>query len=156
MKPVKRFLIAGIVACAAAVPTLAHIEKTEPLQSLRQSYFALIGMSFGPMADMVKGKIEWDQAQFERWSSDLAAVASYNVERGFAPGSEEGRTRAKPDIWLNLDDFNERLGGLRAETAKLAEAAKTGDRAAIQAQLGATGKACKGCHDEYKAKDYLY
>lgn len=113
-------------------------------------------MSFGPMADMVKGKIEWDQAQFERWSSDLAAVASYSVERGFAPGSEEGRTRAKPDIWLNLDDFNERLAGLRAETAKLAEAAKTGDRAAIQAQLGATGKACKGCHDEYKAKDYLY
>ena len=28
--------------------------------------------------------------------------------------------------------------------------------AAIQAQLGVTGKTCKGCHDEYKAKDYLY
>ena len=37
--------------------TVAHIEQSEPLQSLRQSYFALLGMTFGPMGDMVKGKI---------------------------------------------------------------------------------------------------
>jgi cytochrome c556 len=60
------------------------------------------------------------------------------------------------DTLKNLEAVFRGLAGLRAETAKLAEAAKTGDRAAIQAQLGATGKACKGCHDEYKAKDYLY
>jgi len=39
---------------------------------------------------------------------------------------------------------------------KLAEVAAQGDRAAIQGQFGATGKTCKACHDEYKAKDYLY
>ena len=156
MKCVKTVVIAGVIICAGALPSWAHIEKTEPMQSLRQSYFALIGMTFGPMADMVKGKIDWDQATFERWSSDLAAVATYKVERGFAPGSEEGRTRAKPDIWLDLDEFKEHLGELRAETARLAQVAKSGDRAAIQAQLGVTGKTCKGCHYEYKAKDYLY
>jgi len=113
-------------------------------------------MTFGPMADMVKGKIDWDQATFEGWAADLAAVSTYNVERGFAPGSEEGKTRAKPEIWLDLDEFKEHLEEFRAETAKLATVAKSGDRAAIQAQLGATGKTCKGCHDEYKSKDYLY
>jgi len=108
------------------------------------------------MADMVKGKIEWDQDTFQRWANDLAAVASFNVERGFAPGSEEGKTRAKPDIWLDLDEFYEHLEELRTETAKLATVAQTGDRSAIAKQLGATGQTCKGCHDEYKAKDYLY
>ena len=152
----KRTLVAAAFSAAVALPTVAHIEKTEPLQSLRQSYFALVGMTFGPMGDMVKGKIDWDQATFERWARDLAAVSTYNVERGFAPGSEEGKTRAKPEIWLDLEEFGEHLEELRAETAKLAEVAKTGDRDAIQAQFGATGKACKGCHDEYKAKDYLY
>jgi len=152
----KRTLVAAALSAAVALPTVAHIEKTEPLQSLRQSYFALVGMTFGPMGDMVKGKIDWDQATFERWTRDLAAVSTYNVERGFAPGSEEGKTRAKPEIWLDLEEFGEHLEELRAETAKLAEVAKTGDRDAIQAQFGATGKACKGCHDEYKAKDYLY
>jgi len=152
----KRTLVAAALSAAVALPTVAHIEKTEPLQSLRQSYFALVGMTFGPMGDMVKGKIDWDQVTFERWARDLAAVSTYNVERGFAPGSEEGKTRAKPEIWLDLEEFGEHLEELRAETAKLAEVAKTGDRDAIQAQFGATGKACKGCHDEYKAKDYLY
>ncbi|MDG2442770.1 MAG: hypothetical protein P8M13_05905 [Luminiphilus sp.] len=26
----------------------------------------------------------------------------------------------------------------------------------MHSQFGATGKTCKACHDEYKAKDYLY
>ncbi len=151
-----RTLTAAALAIAIALPAVAHIEKTEPLQSLRQSYFALLGMTFGPMADMVKGDIEWDGATFERWASDLSGVTPYQVERGFAPGSEEGRTRAKPDIWLNIDDFNAKLADLRREAASLAEVAKAGDRAAIQAQFVATGKTCKACHDEYKAKDYLY
>ncbi len=30
------------------------------------------------------------------------------------------------------------------------------DRKAIAEQVGATGKACKACHDDYKSKDYLY
>jgi cytochrome c556 len=30
------------------------------------------------------------------------------------------------------------------------------DRKAIAAQVAATGKACKACHDEYKSKNYLY
>ena len=45
------------LSAAIALPALAHIERSEPLQSLRQSYFALVGMTFGPMGDMVKGKI---------------------------------------------------------------------------------------------------
>ena len=48
------------LSAAIALPALAHIERSEPLQSLRQSYFALVGMTFGPMGDMVKGKIEWN------------------------------------------------------------------------------------------------
>jgi len=156
MKNVQRLVIAGLLTGAVVLPTLAHMEKSEPLQSLRQSYFTLVAMSFGPMADMVKGKIEWDAKAFERWAADLAAVSGYRVERGFAPGSEEGKTRAKPEIWLDTEDFNEHLEGFRAAAAKLAEVAQTGDRGAIAEQLGATGRTCKGCHDEYKAKDYLY
>ena len=30
--------------------SLAHIEQSEPLQSLRQSYFALLGMTLPPWA----------------------------------------------------------------------------------------------------------
>ena len=87
MKLLNRLAIVAITI-TVAIPTVAHIEKTEPLQSLRQSYFALLGMTFGPMADMVKGKIEWNDETFQTWANDLAGVSGYQVERGFAPGSD--------------------------------------------------------------------
>ena len=33
---------------------------------------------------------------------------------------------------------------------KLAQVAKGGDLNAVKAQFGATGKACKSCHDDFK------
>ena len=136
--------------------TVAHIEQSEPLQSLRQSYFALLGMTFGPMGDMVKGKIDWDNALFTMWANDLNHAAQFGVERGFAPGSDNGMTRAKPSIWSNMDDFQSKLDNFRAAAARLADIAAAGDPAASREQFVATGGTCKACHDEYKSKDYLY
>ena len=149
-------ILTTCLSVAIAIPALAHIERSEPLQSLRQSYFALGGMTFGPMGDMVKGKIEWNGDQFAAWANDLAAVSSVSVERGFAPGSDKGKTRAKPAIWDNPDDFADKLAAFRSEAAALAVAAKSGDKAAATAQFKKTGGTCKACHDEYKAKNYLY
>ena len=151
-----RIFSAATLTALLAIPAVAHIERSEPIQSLRQSYFALVGMTFGPMADMVKGKIDWDEATFQRWASDLAALSTVQVERGFAPGSEQGKTRAKPEIWLDMDDFSEKLANFRREAAALSKVAMSGDRAAIGEQLGKTGGTCKACHDNYKSKDYLY
>ena len=147
-------MLALLVSLSSAVS--AHIEKTEPLQSLRQSYFALLGMTFAPMGDMVKGKIEWDATRFSGWADDLHYAAQFHVERGFAPGTEQGTTRAKPNIWSNMDDFQSKLNDFRAAAASLAEIATEGDPGSSREQFVATGGTCKACHDEYKSKDYLY
>ena len=151
-----RFSLVVLLSAALSLPAIAHIDRSEPLQSLRQSYFAIVGMTFGPMGDMVKGDIEWNGEQFAAWASDLAAVSSVTVERGFAPGSDKGKTRARPEIWDNKADFEEKLGNFRMEAAKLAEVAATGDRQAIAGQFRQTGGACKACHDNYKSRGYLY
>jgi cytochrome c556 len=147
-------MLALLVSLSSAVS--AHIEKTEPLQSLRQSYFALLGMTFAPMGDMVKGKIEWDAVRFSGWADDLHHAAQFHVERGFAPGTEQGTTRAKPNIWSNMDDFQSKLDDFRAAAASLAEIATERDPGTSREQFLATGGTCKACHDEYKSKDYLY
>ena len=147
-------MLALLVSLSSAVS--AHIEKTEPLQSLRQSYFALLGMTFAPMGDMVKGKIEWDATRFSWLADDLHHAAQFQVERGFAPGTEQGTTRAKPNIWSNMDDFQSKLNDFRAAAASLAEIATEGDPGSSREQFVATGGTCKACHDEYKSKDYLY
>ncbi len=156
MLPVRKTLVAAALASVVALPVTAHIERSEPLQSMRQSYFALVGMAFGPMGDMVKGKMEWNSEQFAELADDLAGLSGYGVERGFAAGSEMGTTRAKPEIWDNMDDFKMKLAAFREEATKLNAVAASGDEAAMKAQFGAVGKTCKACHDEYKSKDYLY
>ena len=153
----KKMLVSTLLGMSLmSASTWAHIEQSEPLQSLRQSYFALLGMTFAPMGDMIKGKIEWNDALFTEWANDLNHAAQFGVERGFAPGSEKGTTRAKADIWSNMDDFQSKLDDFRAAAATLAETAAGGDQAASRDQFIATGGTCKACHDEYKSKSYLY
>ena len=153
----KKMLVSTLFGMSLmSASTWAHIEQSEPLQSLRQSYFALLGMTFAPMGDMIKGKIEWNDALFTEWANDLNHAAQFGVERGFAPGSEKGTTRAKADIWSNMDDFQSKLDDFRAAAATLAETAAGGNQAASRDQFIATGGTCKACHDEYKSKDYLY
>ena len=83
-------------------------------------------------------------------------MSTVSVERGFAPGSEKGKTRAKPAIWENTDDFAQKLANFRSEAAALAEAASAGDKAATVEQFKQTGGTCKACHDNYKSRGYLY
>jgi cytochrome c556 len=145
-------LVAGIAAAPAA---LSHLDSTAFPQSYRQSLFALLGANFGPMSSMVKGEMPWDQERFIGWSGDLAKVAELDIMRGFPAGSGTGRTRAKAEIWDNLEDFESKIADLRRETELMAEVARNGDRKELMKQYQKTGGACKACHDEYKSKDYL-
>lgn len=147
-------LLATAIAFTPAA--VAHFDKDEPMQSYRQSIFALIGMNFGPIAAMVKGDIPWDQDAMAGYANDLDDIVDLDLIRGFAPGSEKGTTRAKPAIWDNMDDFASKLDDLRDAAASLDEAVEGGERKEIANAVRDTGGACKACHDEYKAKNYLY
>lgn len=153
----RRCGLAIVASTLVAAPTvLANLVKDEPLQSYRQSIFAIVAMNFGPVADMVKGDIDWDQEAMEGYTEDLKNVVDLDLIRGFAPGSEKGTTRAKPEIWDNMDDFESKLEDLRDAASALDDAAESGDREAIASAVRDTGGACKACHDEYKSKNYLY
>ena len=69
---------------------------------------------------------------------------------GFAPGTESGApTNALPDIWKDRATFDKLAKDAKAETVKLVAAAGT-DLAALRAQVQATGRACKSCHDKFQ------
>lgn len=159
MKPTLRSTALALAAAggiALSLGAAAHLNDKEPMQSYRQSYFTLVAMNFGPIGAMVKGEIPWDDARVAMLADELAALASMDVSRAFGPGSDKGTTRAKPAIWENPEDFAAKLADMQEAIAGLQAAAGSGDRAAITEATGATGQACKACHDEYKSKDYLY
>jgi len=124
--------------------------KPEDAIKYRQSAMFLVGQNFGPLAAMAQGKIPYDKDAAIKHAEIVAFVSKLPL-RGFQPGTDMGGdTKAKPEIWENMDDFKAKLEKMQQETAKLPEVA--GDFNALKAQVGETGKACKACHDKYKNK----
>lgn len=68
----------------------------------------------------------------------------------FPPGSGEGETRAKPEIWQEWAEFEAASKAFQISTAKLVEAAESGDMGAIGAAAGAVGDACGDCHKPFR------
>lgn len=153
----KKFLVVfGLFAALTTAPlALSHLDSSAFILSYRQSLFAMLGGNFGPMSSMIKGEMPWNDAQFQAFAKDLATASKLDFLRAFPPGSEGGRSRAKPGIWNNMDDFKEKMMNMREQSQKLAEVAATADKRAILQQFQKTGGTCKACHDEYKSKDYL-
>lgn len=153
----KSLLALGTAGTIALSPlALSHFDDKEIPQSYRQSFFAMVGTNFGPMVAMVKGEMPWDQERLQGYANDLATLTHLNIMRGFVDGSDKGKTRAKPEIWQNKADFESKMNDLGSAVTALQEAATGSDRKQIGQAVGAAGKACKSCHDEYKAKNYLY
>ena len=68
-------------------------------------------------------------------------------------GPESGiETAALPKIWEDQATFQAAAQRLGDEAGKLSDVATGEDLAAIGAQAGATGGACKNCHDNFRKK----
>jgi cytochrome c556 len=148
--------ISAVGALALSPLAVSHFDDKEIPQSYRQSWFAMVAANFGPMVAMVKAEMPWDERMMAGYADQLAALTTLDVMRGFKDGADKGTTRAKPEIWENKADFESKMNDLKSAAEKLQQVANTNDRKAIAQQVGATGKACKACHDDYKAKNYLY
>jgi cytochrome c556 len=148
--PMKK--IALCILCAAvAAPALAQQPlKIEDQIKLRRAAYNMMALGFGDLAAMAQDKKPFDKEQAEH-DADLAKIVS-TIPRRFFPEGSDKDTKAKPEIWKNRADFDSKMDKMISEVAKLPAAVRGGDMAAFKAQVGETGKACKACHDEYRAK----
>jgi cytochrome c556 len=126
-------------------------QKPEDAIKYRQSAFFIMGQSFGPLAAMAKGDRPYDKEVAIKNAIIVEFMSKLPWDR-FGPGTDMGNTKAKPEIWENMDDFKAKAEKMQAEAAKLVVAAQTGDPGALKAQVGETGKACKACHDNFRNK----
>ena len=146
-----RFLQALFVAVFVFTAQSAFAQKPEDAIKYRQGVYRVMGWNFGSMAAMAKGKIPYDKEAFIR-SAEIVAFMSKLPLEGFTPGSETGDTKAKPEIWLDMDDFKAKLKKMQKEVEALEKVAKSGNFEAAKEQLGEAGSSCKDCHDKYRNK----
>ena len=142
----KRVLLLGAVAVMAATG-MARADAPTPVET-RQTGLDLLSGSFGGIRAVVAAK--GDVKTLESPAKAMARFAA--LMPGLFPKGSDAGTKAKPEIWSDMDGFVKAAASLRAASTKLAELAKAGDFEGVEAQVKLVGAACAACHNGYRAK----
>lgn len=112
----------------------------------------MMGKALSTIADMFKGKTEFEPGQIEAASAEIRQHA-LEIEKLF-PDTEASRkgksTEALPQIWENKDEFGKLAQELAARSQELEELAKTGDKRQIRVGFAKLSKTCAACHTDYR------
>lgn len=144
--------IVGFVALIA-VPAIAFAAAADVIKA-RQANFKKIGGAFKAINDELK-KSEPSVAVLRSNANVMNAAAVTNMRsfpKGTGPASGV-KTAALPAIWVKPVEFKAAGAKFTKATGALKKAAAGGDLATIKAAAGGLGMNCKGCHDEFKAKN---
>ncbi|MEJ0039761.1 MAG: cytochrome c [Gammaproteobacteria bacterium] len=153
----------GLIAFTAlATAQAVHAQDAPPspeeaLQKAvdtRQALFKVIDFNWQPVAQMMRKKAPFDAAAVQKTAARVEALAPM-IPDVFAVDTRKAtnvKTRAREGIWSNAADFKVRADDLAKAMQALGAAAKTGDQAATMKAAQGVGKACSGCHDNYKDK----
>lgn len=142
----------GSVLClvlAAAPAGAAGEAAPEKLIKARQSAYFLMGQQMARINATVKGDLPFDKPALGL-SAEALEVMSRIVADQFPAGTDQGNTRAKPEVWKDQAKFKQLMAASQTEASKLKAAVHGGDMAAIKAAYGSTSRACKACHDSFK------
>ena len=149
----------ALSACTAAgllvaLPAAAQFAKPEDAIKYRQSAFTVMAAHFGRIGAMVQNRVPFD-AKVAADNAEIVATMAKLPWAAFGEGTDKGApTRAKPEIWREMDKVKAGADKLVADTAALSAAAKTGNLDQIRAAFGTVGQTCKACHDNYRAERY--
>lgn len=116
----------------------------------RHAVMELIAAKMGPVGGMARGEIPDDQATFTKAAADLVTLAGM-VTEGFEQEGIVAASRATPEIWANMSDFDQKAQDLVDAVSAVSAAAQSGDFAGAKELAGDIGGTCGGCHRPYRA-----
>jgi len=149
----KRLYAAGLIVALGAgfaLPAAAQV-KPEVLVKQRQAKMTLQGKYFGPLAAMAQGKAPYNGDVAKRNAGYLEALSTMAWD-GFDASTQGVKSEALPEIWKNPAKFKEAQERNERAAADLVAATKGGDEASVKAAIGAFGKTCGGCHENFREK----
>jgi cytochrome c556 len=149
----KTLLAAALGLGAMAAAATASAQSASDMIKFRQSGYSFMSWNMGN----IKAQLEspnYDRARVAAAANVIAAIANSGMGALYAPGTDEGtgwkETRLKPEFFAEQDKVREIAVNFVQQANKLQQVAANGDKAAVVAQFGEVGKACKACHDGYR------
>ncbi len=122
----------------------------------RKAVFTLIGSSFRPLGDQLRGGAAPLDADQARKRAERVAFLASMASEAFPDVSNagEGATRAKPEIWTKRAEFDKLLGDFVKHSQALSQvvASKGTQGEEFKAAAQAVAGDCKNCHDNWRSK----
>lgn len=145
------FVGAAVFAAGAftAAPALAQFAKPEDAIKYRKSVMTVMASHFGRIAPVVRGDRPFNAAEVQNNAAIVETMSKLPFE-AYGPGTDRGDSRAKAEVWSNADKFKASGETMQKAVAALSAAARAGSADQVKAAFGDVGKACKGCHDEFR------
>ena len=150
----KKYFSIGLALVLGAGYSLSAFSQAKPetLVKQRQAVMILHGKYFyGHLRPIAQGKMPYDANRAAPAAGFLEALSRMPWD-SFTPSTKDVKSAALPEIFSDAAKFKEAQDRLQSEVAKLVAVSKSGDEAAVKAQLGATGKTCGGCHENFREK----
>ena len=151
MRTIGVMMAAAAILAGTAGAAWAQTAQEKAVEA-RKANFKKFGASMKAMTGFVRNDVG-TAADVQAAAGTIAGLAP-NLTKWFPAGTAVGvgKSEALPAIWdkANQAEFQKFAANLGVEANKMVAVAKSGDKAAIGAQLGALGGTCKACHDKYK------
>ncbi|MCC5991198.1 MAG: cytochrome c [Rhodobacteraceae bacterium] len=139
-------------AAIAAVMATGAVADENPAIEQRQGQFKLYSHNIAVLGGMAQGRMDYDAGMAQTAADNLFHVTRHDQSRLWPEGTDSSAsmaTRAKPEIWENLDDFVAKFVALQNAAEALQAVAGDG-LDAMRAGVGPLSGTCQACHESYR------
>lgn len=145
---------AGLLLTGAAGLVVAEVSPEHQIE-YRKAGYSFMAWNMGKIkAQAVEGSVPYDQKQVAAAANAIAAIANSGMGALYGPGTEKSvgqeKTRVKPEFFQQKDEVAKVAMAFNLAANNLAKVAAEGDKAAVAKAFGEVGKACKGCHEQFR------
>jgi cytochrome c556 len=156
MNKIHQSIVVGVALTAMTGAAFAQVVgKTEDQIRWRQSAYHTMAWSMARIKANVEGQYNKDQVV--EAANVIQAIANSKMGALYQPGSDKGKgwkeTRLKPAFFTDKENLPKIAQGFGAAANEMAKVAAGGDAAAVKAQFGKLGEACKACHEKFREED---
>lgn len=144
----KAIFATALLFIMAQGSALAQV-KPETLVKQRQAVMTLHGKYMGQLGRMAQGREPYNASVAARNAGFLDALSKMPWD-GFDASTKDVKSRALPAVFSDPGKFKQAADRYQGEVTKLVAATKGGDEGAVKSAIGAVGKACAGCHDDFQ------
>lgn len=142
-------LVIGVVA-SAGVNDLSANDSYDSIIKYRKQVMIANAAHITAIFSVINGETHFTK-HLAAHATSISQSARFMLET-YPPGSDVGRTDAKPAIWIEWDKFVAAAKSLEQTANELASVSDSGDMKVMRQRAEAVGKSCGGCHNSFRKK----